>query len=58
MFSGYEDNYILPFGCQKDFLIILGGIMIHYSSVQGQEMNQSPKACLNCLYTPMWTGDS
>lgn len=44
MFSGYEDNYILPFGCQKDFLIILGGIMIHYSSVQGQGNESVPKS--------------
>lgn len=52
MCSGHTDNYILLFGCQRGFLIILGGIVTHYSSVQAQREGSVPRACLNCLHTP------
>ena len=57
MLSGVANDCILPFGCQKDFLIILGGTVPRYSSEQGQGEESVPRACLHCLYTPPWTSD-
>lgn len=39
----------------QGFLIILGGIVTHYSSVQGQGEESVPRAYLNCLHTPRCT---